>query len=124
MRCGAIASARRPRRPRTPSPSTLRATPTSSATSGELDAPGTKLVSAGETDAFLVELDPDGKLVFAQRWGDSPAGAPNTVVVAADGTIALGGDFDGTIDFGGGPLVTAGLADVFVATSTATRSTS
>ncbi len=83
---------------------------------GELDALGTKLVSAGETDAFLVELDPDGKLVFAQRWGDSGSQVLNTVVVAADGTIALGGDFDGTIDFGGGPLVTAGLADVFVAT--------
>jgi hypothetical protein len=37
------------------------------------------------------------------------------VAVDGAGNVLLTGDFDGTVDFGGGPLTSAGSDDIFVA---------
>ena len=39
----------------------------------------------------------------------------NSVAVDKDGSVLLTGYLDGSADFGGGPLASAGLDDVFVA---------
>lgn len=70
--------------------------------------------SAGETDAYLLELDAAGATISLRTFGDRGSQAI-TAVAVDESAIALAGDFDGTIDLGGGPLTTSGQSDVFVA---------
>jgi len=62
---------------------------------------------------LLIKLDPDGKLL----WERTVNGTARGVGVAADanGNVYVGGDFFGTIDLGGGPLVSAAYRDQFLA---------
>jgi hypothetical protein len=64
--------------------------------------------SAGLDDAFVIKLDPTGKLLWSQRFGGPASDIPRSVAVDANGTIVVGGSFGGSVDFGGGPL-TAGV---------------
>lgn len=61
-----------------------------------------------------------GELLWAKRFGDGAAQAATAVAVNASGDVFVTGRFDGTIDFGGGPLQSAGGLDVFVAKLDAT----
>lgn len=81
---------------------------------GTLVVDGFSLVSAGDTDAFLVELDRAGVAVRASRFGDENSQAITSVAVDATGVVAAG-DFDGRVDLGGGALTSAGQLDAFVA---------
>ncbi len=81
----------------------------------ELDA----MVLEGEglgLEAFAAKLDPTG----APIWGRAFVNVENAnevalgVDVAADGTIAIVGELQDTVDFGTGPLTAAGDRDVFV----------
>lgn len=69
----------------------------------------------GNSDAFLVHYAADGTLLDATLLGDSGAEYGNTIDAAADGYLMVAGGFSGIADFGGGPLVSAGGGDVFVA---------
>lgn len=72
------------------------------------------LLSAGTTDVFITKLNASGGLVFASRFGDAGIQiAPNVAVDAAGSILATGG-FEGSVDFGGAPLVSAGGLDVFI----------
>jgi hypothetical protein len=87
---------------------------------GNLDFDGKNaLESMGDTDAFVVKLDSGGMVEWAQRFGDEEAQFGDDVAIDADGNILLTGRFQGIIDFGGGPLLSAGSEDVFVAKLTA-----
>jgi hypothetical protein len=70
--------------------------------------------SAGETDAYLLELDPKGATISLRTFGDPGSQAITSLAVDED-AIVIAGDFDGTVDFGGGPLTTAGQSDLFLA---------
>jgi hypothetical protein len=72
------------------------------------------LVSAGSSDVFVVKLDPQGAPLWGQRYGDGSAQAPVGVAVDAQGNIAVGFRFAGSINWGGGALTSAGLDDVGV----------
>lgn len=82
---------------------------------GTVDFGAGPMTSAGVSDAFLAKLDPDGNALWAKRFGD--AMYQQTWSVAADpaGNIFIAGAFLGSIDFGGGSLVSAGNQDIFVA---------
>jgi hypothetical protein len=67
------------------------------------------LVSAGGTDAFLVELDTDGTAVSAQRFGGT--GDDSITSITRDYGFTIVGNAAGGIDFGQGPLA----AGAFVA---------
>ena len=69
----------------------------------------------GASDAFLVHYAADGTLLDAVLLGDSGAEYGNAIDAADDGYLMVAGGFSGTADFGGGPLVSAGGGDVFVA---------
>lgn len=76
---------------------------------------GSVMTSAGGGDIALVQLDPSG----AYRWGRQFS---STMPLQAGGVAAdssknpmLVGTFSGTVDFGGGPLASAGGPDFFVA---------
>ena len=76
---------------------------------GTIDLGGGPRISAGAEDIFLTKLAADGSHMWSLRFGD-PADhqTPQSVVVdPSSGAIALAGYFEGTIDFGGGPLVSA-----------------
>jgi len=81
------------------------------------DFGGGALRSAGGYDVFVAQYaTADGRHIWSKRFGDS--GNDYGVGLGVDGTgsVFVGGDFHGTVDFGGGRLVDAGAAsDSFVA---------
>jgi FlgD Ig-like domain len=76
---------------------------------------GANLVSAGNTDIFLAKYDANGVHLWSKRFGGT--GNDRTIELAVDGAdnIIISGPFFNTVDFGGGPLVSAGSSDMFLA---------
>jgi len=75
---------------------------------GTIDLGGGPLVSAGERDLAVARLDPDGNLLWSERFGDAGDQDISSVAVTAAGEIVIAGGFGGTLDVGTGPLVSAG----------------
>jgi hypothetical protein len=80
---------------------------------------GTSTVrSAGGNDVVLAKLDPDGKPLWIERFGD-PSNQVGTAVTTVLGNAGYGvvlvGNFSGQIDFGTGTLQSQGDDDFFVA---------
>lgn len=73
---------------------------------GALDLGGEVLVSVGTRDAYVARLDAAGDLAWARRYGDVYAQSADGVRVDGEGTVALSGAFESTIDLGGGALTT------------------
>jgi hypothetical protein len=82
---------------------------------GTIDFGGGALVESGGFDGFVAKLDADGNHIFSQRFGDSDEQQGRQVLADAAGNMILSGLFKGTVDFGGGPLASAGSFDGFVA---------
>ncbi|WP_437601002.1 SBBP repeat-containing protein [Sorangium sp. So ce590] len=84
--------------------------------SGSIDLGGAPLASAGLTDVFLAKLSPSGDPVWSARFGGAGADEAHDLAVhEATGDVVLTGTFASTIDFGAGPLTSAGGQDLFVA---------
>ena len=83
--------------------------------SGNIDFGVTKLTGAGGTDIFVAKLDPDGTPIWAKQFGDDKNQQNAVVAVDGSGNILVSGGFEGSIDLGAGPMVSAGSSDVFVA---------
>jgi hypothetical protein len=66
-----------------------------------------EVASAGMDDAFVLALDPAGKVLWSRRFGGPEADIPRAVAVDGAGNILVGGSFGGTVDFGGGPITAA-----------------
>ncbi|MBI4699924.1 MAG: hypothetical protein HY744_01955 [Deltaproteobacteria bacterium] len=81
---------------------------------GAVDFGGGSLTSAGLWDMFVTKLDKDGKHLWSKRFGDASYDYGYGITAAADGGVLLSGSFQGTVDFGGGPLTSAD-AGIFVA---------
>jgi hypothetical protein len=73
---------------------------------------GTKK-SAGGSDAFVVKLSPDGKLVWAQTWGDLRDDAANAIAVRGDKIVVVGNFLD-SIKVGEFTKSSVGSDDAFV----------
>lgn len=73
------------------------------------------ITSHDEYDIFVVKLRPDHSVIWGKSFGDDNLQQAQRVAVDPQGNILITGHFAGTIDFGGGPLVSAGERDVFVA---------
>jgi hypothetical protein len=82
---------------------------------GTVDFGGGPLTSDGNYDAFLVKFGPGGSHLWSQRFGGTDSDAGTGVAFDRTGNILLTGQFHFTADFGGGPLTSAGAADVFIA---------
>lgn len=68
----------------------------------------------GPGNVLLARLDGDGNCV----WGRAVQASVEALALATDptdGRIALAGGFDGSVDFGTGPVSTMGVQDAFVA---------
>jgi hypothetical protein len=82
---------------------------------GAVDFGGGALTSEGAYDIFLAKLAPTGAHVWSKRFGDASEQTVQGVAVDQAGNVYIAGYFEGTVDFGGGALTSAGLRDVFVA---------
>jgi hypothetical protein len=82
---------------------------------GAIDFAGTTLTSMGDADIFLVALQPDGTVRHAERFGDAGRDELFDIALDAAGQTIIAGSFEGTIDFGSGPLLANGLPDMFLA---------
>jgi hypothetical protein len=82
---------------------------------GTVDFGGGPLTSAGSGDVFLAKFDRSGNHLWSKRFGDAGGEVGYSVAVDGTGNVLLAGSFTGTVDFGGGPLASAGYFDVFVA---------
>lgn len=81
---------------------------------GSIDFGGGPLVSAGNGDAFLAKFDAAGQHVWSKLFGDANAQAGFAVVAEASGNVVATGSFDGQVDFGSGPMLSAGNGDIFL----------
>lgn len=82
---------------------------------GTIDFGGGALTAApGGSDAFVVKLNPAGLCYWSKRFGGAGNNAGRSVGVDASGNVAVAGFFEGAVDFGGGPLTSAGFRDGFV----------
>ncbi len=70
--------------------------------------------SALDYGGFLAKFDPSGGYVWS-RAKPGVAADGDAVAVDASGAVVLAGAFDGTFDFGTGPLASSGSRDVFLA---------
>ncbi|UCF04203.1 MAG: hypothetical protein JSV33_09640 [bacterium] len=82
---------------------------------GTVDFGGGLLTCAGEPDIFLVKFDNDGGHLWSKRFGDGNGQRCTSVVCDGSGNVIATGNFNGTVDFGGGPLTSAGGNDIFLA---------
>ncbi|HEX8791055.1 MAG TPA: hypothetical protein VF765_08875 [Polyangiaceae bacterium] len=86
------------------------------ASAGALDFGTGPLGQGGAAGTFLVELDRFGNVMLAKAFGGASYGTLVGIASGGDGSIALCGAYQGTIDLGGGPLPAAqGTFDAFVA---------
>jgi hypothetical protein len=72
------------------------------------------ITSAGSKDVFVARYSATGTPLAAQRFGSTSIDAAAAVAVDASGSALVCGSFFGTIDFGTGPLTSAGDADLFL----------
>jgi len=82
---------------------------------GTVDFGGGPFASAGGQDIFVARFDGGGAHMWSKRFGDGSAQAATGIAMDSAGDILLAGRFLGALDLGGGPLTSAGGADVFVA---------
>jgi hypothetical protein len=80
-----------------------------------VDFGGGALFSAGSTDVFVVKYSPTGAHVWSKRFGGSGLDGATAVAVDRSGNVVVVGYFNGTVNVGGGNLVSAGANDIFVA---------
>jgi hypothetical protein len=72
----------------------------------------------GDMPGFVVELDPSGAPLWDLAFGSQDTGtgsAAASITSDSAGNVLLAGGFIGSVDFGGGPLMSVGAQDAFVA---------
>ena len=82
---------------------------------GDVDFGGGVLSGAGQRDIFIAQYDASGGHVWSQRFGDSDHQWAHQIAVDSTDDVVLTGVFYGDVDFGGGPLSSAGMLDTFIA---------
>ena len=88
---------------------------------GSVDFGGGVLTSAGSHDIYIAKFDPAGNHVWSRRFGGTDIDFENSVAVDGSGNVIVTGTFRASIDFGGGVLTAAGIADdIYVAKFDAT----
>jgi len=80
-----------------------------------VDFGGGALSSAGSTDVFVAKYSPTGAHLWSKRFGGSGLDGATAMAVDRSGNVIVAGYFNGTVDFGGGALTSAGGNDIFVA---------
>ena len=82
---------------------------------GTVDFGVAEHTSVGGFDIVLVKLSSDGEPQWAYRFGGPFEDRVHSVDMDEEGNLYLTGDFVRTIDFGGDPLNSEGVQDIFLA---------
>ena len=84
--------------------------------SGEIDFGDGKdaIPSQGKSDVFVAKFSKDGEIVWAKQFGGSGVDIGYDVALDQHGNIILTGFFQGTINFGGDAMDSAGRYDIFL----------
>jgi hypothetical protein len=70
---------------------------------------------SGVPDIFIAKYNPQGGILWVKQLGGAYSDTPCAVAVDSQNNIIVAGSFTATVDFGGGPLTSAGGNDIFVA---------
>jgi hypothetical protein len=81
---------------------------------GTVNFGGTNVTSAGSTDVFVTKLNASGVHQWTTTFGGTGADYGYGVAVDSSGNVYTTGYFSGTVNFGAGNVVSAGILDVFV----------
>jgi hypothetical protein len=83
---------------------------------GSVDFGGGSLKTAGDSEIFLAKFDTNGNHLWSKGFGGM-YGDEDKKSVACDGSgnVIVTGYYFGTVDFGGGPLTSAGVSDIYLA---------
>jgi hypothetical protein len=76
---------------------------------------GTALQARGLDDIYVARFDAQGAHVWSRALGGSGTDRALAVAIDSDGSLAVGGLFQGTTNLGSGPITAVGEADGFVA---------
>ncbi|MDI1444720.1 SBBP repeat-containing protein [Polyangium sp. 6x1] len=84
---------------------------------GALDFGGAigTLTSAGGFDVLIAKYDAMGNVLWAKKYGNASNQVGNGIAVDGAGNVYVTGSFQGSINFGGGPLTSAGGDDLYAA---------
>lgn len=81
-------------------------------------APVNNVISAGQTDAFILKLDASGAYVWSKAMGGTDFDGATAIAIDAQGNVIATGGFRGTADFdpGNGTVnfTAAGSDDIFI----------
>ena len=81
---------------------------------GSIDLGCGTQIATTDNDIVIAKLDPSGNCLWSDHpGGGQPASGPR-VAVAGSGTVYAAGGFEPVLDFGAGPLISAGGTDIFV----------
>jgi hypothetical protein len=86
----------------------------------DVDFGGGTVASSGSTDLFVVKYDAGGNYQWALTAGDGSLQTGYALAIDPSGSVFVAGDFNGTIDLGGGPLTSTGSSDILLAKLSAT----
>jgi len=81
---------------------------------GTADFGGGPMTSLGSSDAFVACYDTGGHHLWSKRLGDTGGDVALGVAVDETGAVVVTGYFEGSVDFGGGALVSNGSIDLFL----------
>lgn len=80
-----------------------------------LEIVGDPISSVGSIDIFVLKLSNAGEPIWIKGFGSGIADFPFNGAIGPNGNFVLGGAYGDSIDLGGGPLVSVGNGDVFLA---------
>jgi len=80
---------------------------------GNLNFGGGAHVSAGNEDAFVAQFTSTGVFGWSSAFGDVDDDRAQGIAVDSGDNVIVGGAFEGSVNFGGGAIVSAGGSDAF-----------
>jgi hypothetical protein len=72
------------------------------------------MFSVGMEDLFVAKLDGAGNHLWSYSWGDPLVQSGRGVAIDGKGNVLVAGVLAGGVDFGFGPLLSAGGTDMLV----------
>jgi hypothetical protein len=81
---------------------------------GTVDFGGTTLTSAGSADIYVAKVNSSGSFAWATRAGGSNSGLVSGLALDSSGNAYIAGHFQGTANFGGTTLTSAGNWNAYV----------
>ncbi len=80
-----------------------------------IDLGGGPILNRGGLDGCIASYDPSGVHNWSRGFGSAGSEAVRSVAADLAGSVVMTGEFEGTVDFGGGGLVCAGDYDAVLA---------